>query len=98
MIQWPLISCDLSSNTAPDSLIINRLHADLISIWVRDYDKRVNGVGRSSSAVMIRSGAKVGVFVCKTTENLSRFYFERIHLKVIAKVRCFRCDGKNPAT
>ena len=40
-------------------------------IWVRDYDKRVNGVGRSSSAVMIRSGAKVGVFVCKT-ENLSR--------------------------
>ena len=79
-------------------LVIYRATLILGRIWVRDYDKRVNGVGRSSSAVMIRSGAKVGVFVCKTTENLSRFYFEWIHLKVIAKVWCFRCDGKNPAT
>ena len=92
------MSSDVMRYSGQSYLVIYRATLILGRIWVRDYDKRVNGVGRSSSAVMIRSGAKVGVFVFRTTENLSRFYFERIHLKVNAKVRCFRCDGKNPAT
>ena len=67
-------------------LVIYRATLILGRIWVRDYDKRVNGVGRSSSAVMIRSGAKVGVFVCKATENLSVFLF---------RVNIFESDRKS---